>query len=40
MRRPNFGRFQKKPSGGASNNGRVDGASVCVCAKGFYFEGD
>jgi len=30
MRRPNSGRFQKKPSAGASNNGRIDGASVCV----------
>jgi len=29
-RRPNSGRFQKKPSAGASNNGRIDGASVCV----------
>jgi len=33
MRRPNSGRFQKKPSAGASNNGRVDGASVCVCPR-------
>jgi len=50
MRRPNFGRFQKKPSAGASNNGRIDGANVCVCvcarararagAQGSYFEGD
>jgi len=31
MRRPNSGRFQKKPSAGASNNGRIDGSSVCVC---------
>jgi hypothetical protein len=50
MRRPNSGRFQKKPSAGASNSG--NGASVCVCvcvcvcvfararAQGFYFEGD
>jgi len=30
MRRPNSGRFQKKPSIGASNNGRIDGAYVCV----------
>ena len=30
MRRPNSGGFQKKPSTGASNNGRIDGASVCV----------
>ena len=29
-RRPNSGRIQKKPSAGASNNGRVDGASLCV----------
>jgi len=40
MRRPNSGRFQKKPSAGAANNGGVDGASVCVCAQGSYFEGD
>jgi len=30
MRRPNSRRFQKKPSAGASNNGRIDGASVYV----------
>ena len=30
MRRPNSGRFQKKPSAGASNNGRIDGLSVYV----------
>jgi len=30
MRRPNSGRFQKKPSAGASNDGRIDGGSVCV----------
>jgi hypothetical protein len=24
---------KKKPSAGASNNGRIDGASVCVCAR-------
>ena len=30
MRRPNSRRFQKKPSAGASNNGRIDGANVCV----------
>ena len=30
MRRPNSGRFQEKPSTSASNNGRIDGASVCV----------
>jgi len=24
----------------ASNNGRIDGASVCVCAQGSNFEGD
>jgi len=29
-KRPNSGRFQKKPSAGASNNGRIDGASVYV----------
>ena len=29
MWRPNSGRFQKKPSTSASNNGRIDGASVC-----------
>ena len=48
MRRPNSGRFQKKPPAGASNNCRIDGASVCVCvcvcvcarAQGSYFEGD
>ena len=31
MQRPNSGRFQKKPSAGASNNVRIDGTSVCVC---------
>jgi hypothetical protein len=31
MRRPNSGRFQKKPSAGASNNGKI--ASVCVRAR-------
>ena len=31
MRRPNSGRFQKKPSAEASNNGRIDGTSMCVC---------
>jgi len=30
MRRPNSRRFQKKPSAGNSNSGRIDGASVCV----------
>jgi hypothetical protein len=30
MRRPNFGRVQMKPSAGAFNNGRIDGASVYV----------
>ena len=30
-RQPNSGRFQNKPFAGASNNGRIDGASVCVC---------
>jgi hypothetical protein len=25
-----LGRFQKKPSASVSNNGRIDGASVCV----------
>ena len=29
MRWPNSRRFQKKPSAGASNNGRIDGGSVC-----------
>jgi hypothetical protein len=35
-------RFQKKPSASASNNGRIDGASVCVCVcvQGSNFEGD
>jgi hypothetical protein len=37
MGRPNSGRFEKKPSAGASNNGRIDGASVC--SQGCYFEG-
>jgi len=31
MRQLNSGRFQKKPFAGASNNGRIDGARVCVC---------
>jgi hypothetical protein len=45
MRWLNSGRFQKKPSAGASNNGRIYVASVCVCvcvcvcSQGFYFEG-
>jgi len=30
MLRPNCRRFQKKSSAGASNNGRIDRASVCV----------
>jgi len=30
MRRPNCRRIQKKPSAGASNNGRIDGANGCV----------
>jgi len=30
MRQLNFGRFQKKPSAGACNNGRIDGAGGCV----------
>jgi len=30
MRRPNSGRFQKEPSAGASNNGRIDEANGCV----------
>jgi hypothetical protein len=29
MRWLNFRRFEQKPSAGASNNGRIDGASVC-----------
>ena len=33
MRRPNFERFQKKPSAGASNNGRIDEALVRVCVR-------
>ena len=33
MQWPNSGRFQKKHSAGASNNGRIDGASVCVRAR-------
>ena len=42
MRRPNSGRFQKKLSAGASNNGRIDGSSVCVCVWVCvsYFEGN
>jgi hypothetical protein len=28
---------KKKPSGGASNNGRIGEASVCVRAQGSYF---
>jgi len=27
----NSGRVQKKPSTSAANDGRIDGASVCVC---------
>jgi hypothetical protein len=34
------GRLQNKPSAGASNNGRIDGASAYMCAQGSYFEGD
>jgi hypothetical protein len=34
MRLPNSGKFQKKPSAGASNNGRIYGTSVvCVWAR-------
>jgi hypothetical protein len=33
MRRPNSGRFQMKLPAGASNNGRIDGASVCARAR-------
>jgi hypothetical protein len=41
MRRPNSGKLQTNPSSGASNNGRIDGAGiclfgwlfVCVCAR-------
>jgi hypothetical protein len=50
MRQPNTEDFKKKPSDGASNNGRIDGASVCVCvcvcervracAQEIYIEGD
>jgi hypothetical protein len=31
IRRPDTGRFQKKPSTSASNNDRIDGASVWTC---------
>ena len=31
MRRPNSGKFQRKPSAVACNNGSIDGTSVCVC---------
>jgi hypothetical protein len=31
MRRPNSGRFQKKPSAGTPNNGKIDRVSVCLC---------
>jgi hypothetical protein len=31
---------KKKPSAGASNNGRTDGTSVCACTQGTYFEDD
>ena len=30
MRQLNSGRFQKKPPASASDNGRIDVASVCV----------
>jgi hypothetical protein len=30
---PKSGRLQKKPSAGTSNNGRIEGASVCVRAR-------
>jgi hypothetical protein len=33
MRRPNSRTFQMKPSTGASNNGSIVGASVCVCTR-------
>jgi hypothetical protein len=33
----NSGRLQKKPSASASNNGRVDGASVYVCVCVYVF---
>jgi len=33
MRLPNSRRFQKKPFAGASNNGRIVGASVCARAR-------
>jgi hypothetical protein len=33
MRRPNSGRLEKEPSAGASSDGKIDGANVCVlCA--------
>jgi len=31
MQWPKYRRFQKKPSAGASNNGRINGTRVCVC---------
>jgi hypothetical protein len=31
MELSNSGRFQMKPSAGASSNGSIDGISVCVC---------
>jgi hypothetical protein len=37
MRRPNSGRFQKKPSAVASNNYRMDATSVCVCARALFW---
>jgi hypothetical protein len=36
MWRPNSGRFEKKLSTGASNNGNINGGSAC--AQGSYFE--
>jgi hypothetical protein len=33
MQRLNSGRFQQKPSAGASNSGSIDGASVRLCAR-------
>jgi hypothetical protein len=32
--------FQKEPSAGASNKGKVDGANVCARARNVYYEDD
>jgi hypothetical protein len=39
IRQLNSGRFQKKTSVGASNNGRLDEASVCAWAQGSIIPG-